>query len=84
MPDAWADDVALAWEIDSYEFHLSPELYDRTLRRNAAMVASGIMVVHTTPGRLRREPKQVLRELESAYWQASRRRRPLVFMTVPA
>jgi hypothetical protein len=24
IPDAWADDVALAWEIDSYEFTCLP------------------------------------------------------------
>jgi hypothetical protein len=84
IPDAWADDVALAWEIDSYEFHLSPEQYDRTLRRHATMVAAGIVVAHTTPARLRREPDQVLRELEAAYRQALIRPRPLVFMASAA
>jgi hypothetical protein len=80
VPDAWADDVALAWEIDSYEFHLSPEQYDRTLRRHATMVAAGIVVTHTAPARLRREPDQVLRELEAAYRHALLRPRPRVFM----
>lgn len=80
IPDAWADDVAMAWEIDSYEFHLSPEQYDRTLRRHATMLSAGIVVAHTTPARLRREPDEVLRELEAAYLQASRRPRPRVFM----
>jgi hypothetical protein len=28
-PDGWFDEVALAWEIDSLEFHLSPRDYDR-------------------------------------------------------
>jgi len=84
IPDAWADDVALAWEIDSYEFHLSPEQYDRTLRRHATMLASGIVVAHTTPARLRREPDQVLRELEAAYRHALQRPRPLVFMASAA
>jgi hypothetical protein len=80
VPDGWADDVALAWEIDSYEFHLSPEQYDRTLRRRAIMIAAGIVVAQTTPSRLRREPDQALRELESAYRQAQRRPRPPVRM----
>jgi len=30
-PDGWADDVAMAWEIDSYAFHLSPADYRQTL-----------------------------------------------------
>lgn len=79
-PDAWADDVALAWEIDSYQFHLSPQEYDQTLRRNSIMVGAGIVVVHTTPARIRREPDEVLRELEAAYRQAMGRTRPPVFM----
>jgi len=80
MPDGWVDEVALAWEIDSYEFHLSPGHYDRTLRRHATMLAAGIIVAHTTPGRLRREPDAVLRELEAAYRHARGRERPPVFM----
>jgi hypothetical protein len=80
VPDGWVDDVALAWEIDSHEFHLSPHDYDRTLRRHATMLSAGIIVAHTTPGRLRREPDAVLRELEAAYRHAGRRPRPAVRM----
>jgi len=82
IPDAWADDVAMAWEIDSYEFHLSPEDYDRTLRRRATMTSAGIIVAHTLPSRLRTEPKRVLAELEDAYRLASQRPRPAVRMDV--
>ena len=75
-PDGWFDDVALAWEIDSLEFHLSPGDYDRTLRRHAIMTGVGITVLHTLPSRLVREPGAVLRELRAAYAQAARRPRP--------
>jgi hypothetical protein len=75
-PDGWFDDVALAWEIDSLEFHLSPEDYDRTLRRHAIMTGAGIVVLHTLPSRLVREPTIVLKELSAAYAQAARRPRP--------
>ena len=75
-PDGWFDDVALAWEIDSLEFHLSPSDYARTLRRHAIMTGAGIIVLHTLPSRLVREPAAVLRELSAAYLQAARRPRP--------
>lgn len=75
-PDGWFDDVALAWEIDSLEFHLSPHDYDRTLRRHATMTGAGVVVLHTLPSRLVREPAAVLDELSAAYAQATRRPRP--------
>jgi hypothetical protein len=76
--DAWWDDVALAWEIDSYEWHLSPQSYSDTLARDAALTAAGITVLHTTPGRIQKEPVAVLRELERAHGQARRRPRPQI------
>jgi hypothetical protein len=75
-PDGWFDDVALAWEIDSLEFHLSPADYDRTLRRHATMTGAGIVVLHTLPSRLVKEPTAVLNELAAAHAQAARRPRP--------
>ncbi|HEV8557961.1 MAG TPA: hypothetical protein VGR06_16410 [Actinophytocola sp.] len=75
-PDGWFDDVALAWEIDSLEFHLSPKDYERTLRRHAIMTAAGIVVLHTLPSQLVREPAAVLNELSAAYRQAALRPRP--------
>jgi hypothetical protein len=75
-PDAWFDDVALAWEIDSLEFHLSPRDYQRTLQRHALMTGAGIIVLHTLPSRLVREPQEVLGELSAAYRQAALRPRP--------
>lgn len=79
-PDAWFDDVALAWEIDSHEFHLSPADHARTLDRDASMTAEGIIVVHTLPSQLRREPQKVLDRLCRAYRQAACRPRPHVHM----
>lgn len=76
IADAWWDDVALAWEIDSYEWHLSPANYSRTLKRSAALTAAGITVVHTLPVRLRDEPAAVVDELRRAYQHAAARPRP--------
>ncbi|MFI6100291.1 hypothetical protein ACIA8G_32495 [Lentzea sp. NPDC051213] len=77
-PDGWLDDVGLAWEIDSYEFHFSPDDYATTLKRHNRMTAAGIIVVHTVPSRLRTEPHQVVAELRGAYKLAQQRPRPPV------
>lgn len=77
-PDAWCDDVALAWEIDSYEFHFGQPGYAATLARNNRYAAAGVAVVQTVPSRLRSEPRRVAGELVSAYRAAAARPRPPV------
>ncbi|MDN5932450.1 MAG: hypothetical protein L0I24_15525, partial [Pseudonocardia sp.] len=81
-PDAWFDDVGLAWEIDSKEWHLSPEDYERTLDRRSAMMAEHVIVMHTQPRKLVRR-QEVLRELRSNYAHAALRPRPPV-LAIPA
>lgn len=76
IADAWCDDVAMTWEIDSYEFHLSPGDYARTVGRAARLAAAGVVVVPTLPSRLRRDPAGVVAELRAAYAAASTRPRP--------
>ncbi|NGY64010.1 hypothetical protein G7043_34325 [Lentzea sp. NEAU-D13] len=78
MPDAWCDEVALAWEIDSNEFHYSKQSYAKTLARNSRYAANGIGVVQTLPSRLRTEPEAVIAELRAAYAVALARPRPPV------
>jgi hypothetical protein len=77
-PDGWADDVAMAWEIDSLEYHLSPAAYAKTLRRHADATAAGIVLLHSLPSDLRRRPEECLDELEATYTAAQRRPRPPV------
>lgn len=62
MPDAWFEDVGMAWEIDSREWHFSPADYERTLDRRAAMMAPGIVVVHHMPKKLSRQPEVVVND----------------------
>jgi len=78
-PDAWFDEVAMAWEIDSHEWHLSPADHAATLARRSAMTAIGIVVLATAPSRITREPATVLAELERTHAQAARRPRPALF-----
>ncbi len=80
MPDTWCDEVGLAWEIDSNEFHYSKDSYAKTLARNSRYAAIGISVVQTLPSRLRTEPEAVIAELRAAYAIALARPRPSVHL----
>jgi hypothetical protein len=82
-PDAWFDDVALAWEIDSMEWHLGPDDYEATLDRRAAMMAAGIVVVHHLPKKLHHDPDRVLSDLRANLTHAARRPRPPVYALPP-
>jgi hypothetical protein len=83
MPDAWFDDVGMAWEIDSREWHLSPADYDRTMDRRSAMMAEHVVVMHTQPSKLGRRGPEVLAELRSNHRHARLRPRPPV-TAIPA
>ena len=84
MPDAWFDDVALAWEIDSYEWHFDAKSYARTVARNTRYAAAGVAVVQTLPSRLRDDPAAVIAELRAAYEAAKARPRPPVRAKITA
>jgi hypothetical protein len=78
IPDAWCDDVALAWEIDSFEWHLNAKGYAKTVARNTRYAAAGIVVVQTLPSRIRDDPQGVIAELHAAYQAAKVRPRTAV------
>ena len=80
IPDAWCDDVALASEIDSFEWHLNAKGYARTVARNTRYAGAGIVVVQTLPSRLRDDPEGVISELRAAYAAAKARPRPAVMV----
>ncbi|MEY8043154.1 hypothetical protein AB8O55_27410 [Saccharopolyspora cebuensis] len=78
IPDGWIDEVGLAWQIDSHAYHLSPASYAATVKRHSLLTAAGVVVVHTLPSQLTREPDAVLAQLRAAYDSARRRPRPPV------
>jgi hypothetical protein len=82
-PDAWWTDAGVAGEIESREWHLSPQDWERTLARDARMSAYGIIVLHFPPKRLRTEPQAVAAEIRSAL-AAGRGRGPLDIRALPA
>ena len=76
IPDGWYDDVALAVQIDSMEWHLSPELYKRTQRLQREMISRGIVVMPYAPSDIRRDPRRFLSQLETTRREAAKRPRP--------
>jgi hypothetical protein len=65
-PDAWWPDWALAVEIDSREWHLSPDDWEATMARDGRLRAVGIRVIHVTPRQVRTKPRQVLGAIAEA------------------
>jgi very-short-patch-repair endonuclease len=81
-PDAWWQHAGVAAEVDSREYHLSPEDHERTLARDARMRAHGINVLHFTPRQIRTQPAEVIAALKSALANA-KFRPPLPIRAVP-
>lgn len=77
-PDAWWNDVGVAWEIDSVTFHADQRGFASTLARNARYSAAGVTVLQTLPRRLRSDAATVAEELKAAYAAAAARPRPSV------
>jgi len=65
-PDAWWPDKALAVEVESKAWHLSPADWERTLARRALMAAEGIVVLPFPPSKLRTARQQVAKEIRTA------------------
>lgn len=81
-PDLWWKDAGVAGELDSREWHLSPEHWENTMARRSRMSAHGIIVIHFSPRQVRTEPRRIVTELGSAV-QAGRQRPPLKIRTEP-
>ncbi len=82
-PDAWWRDEGVASQVDSKEWHLSPQDWEKTLARHAKMSAHGIIVMHFTPAQLRAKPAEVIAQLKRAL-EKGRQRPPLPIRAVPA
>jgi len=79
-PDFWCDEVAFAWEIDSFRHHADLDGHRATIAHNARYAAAGIVVLQTPPSRLRTEPDEVQRELHAEFRTAQVRPRPNVVL----
>ena len=81
-PDAWWPDAGVAGEVDSREWHLSPEDWNRTRRRHDLMGAAGIIPLHFSPKQIRREPAEVVQLIRDAL-ERGLNRPPLPIRTIP-
>lgn len=72
-PDAYWRDAALIAEVDSREWHISPEDWAATMERAGRLRAIGFEVAHYVPSRLRTEPAVVLDELTALHELGCRR-----------
>lgn len=81
-PDAWWDEVGLAWEIDSKDFHFSAPDYARTLQRNTRYATAGVSVVQTLPSQLANNAETVRTALLAAHRAAAARPRPPVRLAI--
>jgi hypothetical protein len=82
-PDAWWPDLGVAIEVDSREWHLSPEDHAKTLARGRRMGKYQIVVLHLTPGQIRFQAPAIIRDIRDALENAQGRP-PLNLRTVPA
>jgi very-short-patch-repair endonuclease len=73
-PDGYIEEARLALEVDSREFHLTPDGWERTLDHHNKLAAAGILVLHFTPKQIREEPGRVRRQIEDAYRERRKRR----------
>jgi|SRR5579875_1311834 len=83
VPDCWWPRAGVAAEVDSREWHFSPQDWERTMRRHEVMSAHGIITLHFTPRRIRREPSAVAAAIREAI-AAGEDRPPLAIRTTPA
>jgi hypothetical protein len=83
IADAWWADAGVAVEVDSREWHLSPEDWERTVQRSARMSAEGIIVLHVTPRQIREQEADVAASIGSAVSRGSARPR-LAIRAIPA
>ena len=75
-PDAWFDDAGVALEIDSREWHLDPQGWERTQSKRARFARFGVTSIPVTPQRVRRHRREFVSDLACALESARRRPRP--------
>jgi hypothetical protein len=81
--DAWWPDAWVAAEVNSREWHFSPDDWERTQERQSRMNALGILALPFTPHQVRTEPDLVTARIRSAL-QAGRPRPGLALSARPA
>jgi hypothetical protein len=82
-PDAWWPELGIAVEVDSKQWHTSPEDHAKTLARGRRMARYQIVVLRFTPRQIRSQPAEVRNDIKAALDGAHGR--PLTKLkTIPA
>ncbi len=81
-PDAWWPEAGVAAEVDSREWHLSPDHWDRTRHRHTLMGTVGIIPLHFSPHDIRTTPATVIQSIKDAL-ETGLNRPPLPIRAVP-
>lgn len=76
VADAWWPEAGVAVEVDSREWHFSPDEWEGTLRRHARMAAHGIVALHFTPRQIREDGAEVAAHIRGALSAGYARARP--------
>ena len=82
-PDAWWPAHGIAVEVDSREWHTSPEDHAKTLARGRRMARYQIVILRFTPAQLRSDRAAVIKDIRAAL-EGARGRAPLAVRTIEA
>jgi hypothetical protein len=82
-PDAWWPEFGIAIEVDSREWHTSPEDHASTLARGRRMAAYQMIILRFTPKQISTAPAEVIADIRRTL-DAARGRPPLNLRTVSA
>jgi hypothetical protein len=83
IADAWWQRAGVAAEVDSRQYHLSPDDYERTVMRHNRLEAHGINLLHFLPSTLRRKSPAVVADLRGAI-ESGTNQPPLPIVAIPA
>jgi len=71
--DAWWQRAGVVAEVDSRQYHLSPEDYERTTMRHNHLAAYGINLLHFLPSTLKQKSPTVIADLRGAITRGNNR-----------
>jgi len=72
IADAWWQRAGVVAEVDSRQYHLSPDDYERTVMRHNRLEAHGVNLLHFLPSTLKRKPHTVVANLRGAIASGNR------------
>ena len=83
IADVWWRRAGVVAEVDSVQYHLSPDDYRRTTTRHNRMAAHGINVLHFLPASIKSDGETIVKNLADAI-EAGMRNPPLPVIAIPA